>query len=241
MARVSRPIPVRVLHEVIANRIREMIRKGELTVGERIVEKRFCEMFGVSRTPLREALRSLSSEGLVELIPHRGAFVSRPSMAEVRDLFQVMAVLEGTAARLAAERMTPAEFDRLNRYHARLERCFERRDPEAYIRANHAYHTFVQKLSRNRTLDEVLTGLRHRVFLYRYQQLYRPRRFQESIREHRLLMDAFRRGDPADAERRMREHLLNQCEALVSLYEHPGEAPGDADSTRPAREERRKP
>ncbi len=224
-----RRIPVRALHEAVANRIREMIRKGDLTTGQRIVEKRLCEELGVSRTPLREALRTLSSEGLVELVPNRGAFVSKPTMAEVRDMFEAMSVLEGTCARLAAERMSDADLDRLERLHQRLEQAYAKRDPEAYIQANHAYHTLVQKAAGNRTLDGILSGLRHKVFLHRYRQLYQPDRFRASMEEHRRLLQAFRRRDPEAAERLMREHLINQCEALVHLYESSAGAPAEGD------------
>ena len=220
-----RRIPVRALHETVANRIREMIRKGDLTTGQRIVEKRLCQELGVSRTPLREALRTLSSEGLVELVPHRGAFVSKPTMAEVRDMFEAMSVLEGTCARLAAERMTGADLERLERLHRRLEHAYADRDPESYIQANHAYHTLVQKAAGNRTLDGILSGLRHKAFLHRYRQLYQPDRFRASMEEHRRLMEAFRRRDPGAAERVMREHLINQCEALVHVYESSADTP----------------
>ncbi len=220
-----RRIPVRALHETVANRIREMIRKGELTTGQRIVEKRLCQELGVSRTPLREALRTLSSEGLVELVPNRGAFVSKPTMAEVRDMFEAMSVLEGTCARLAAARMSASDLERLERLHEKLERCYADRDPECYIQVNHTYHTLVQKAAGNRTLDGILSGLRHKVFLHRYRQLYQPDRFRASMEEHRMLMEAFRRRDPGAAERVMREHLINQCEALVHVYESSADTP----------------
>ncbi len=225
----ARRIAVRALHEAVANRIREMIRKGDLTTGQRIVEKRLCEELGVSRTPLREALRTLSSEGLVELVPNRGAFVSKPTMAEVRDMFEAMSVLEGTCARLAAERMSDADLERLERLHQRLEQAYADRDPEAYIQVNHAYHTLVQKAAGNRTLDGILSGLRHKAFLHRYRQLYQPDRFQASMEEHRRLLEAFQQRDPEAAERLMRGHLINQCEALVHLYESSAGAPAEGD------------
>lgn len=213
------PISVRALHEEVARRIREMIRKGELQVGQRLVETELCGRLGVSRTPLREALRVLSTEGLVRLVPNRGAYVSQPTMAEVRDMFEAMAVLEGTCARWACERASDADLRRLRKLHDGLERHFARRDHEGYIQTNHAFHTLLQELSGNRTLDTVLRGLRHKLFLYRYRQLYQPSRFRESIEEHRRLMEALEARDGPAAEAAMREHLLNQCEALVSLFE----------------------
>lgn len=199
-------------------RIRELIRTGRLEKGQKIVEKELCETLGISRTPLREALRVLSAEGLIDLVPHKGAYVSQPSMEEIRDMFEVMGVLEGTCARIAAEKMTEEEFRRLEALHAELERHYESRDPEGYIRANNAYHVRVQELTGNRVLNEIVNGLREKVLLYRYRQLYRPDRFDQSIREHRELLEAFRRRDPARAEAVMQHHLRKQCEALVSVY-----------------------
>ncbi len=213
------PIPIRPLHEEVAHRIREMIRKGHLQVGERIVEKRLCETLGVSRTPLREALRVLSTEGLVRLVPNRGAFVSQPTMAEIRDMFEAMAVLEGTCARWACERAPDGGIEHLKALHDELERHFRNRDPERYIQTNHVFHTLLQELSGNRTLDTLLRSLRHRLFLYRYRQLYQPDRFRRSIEEHRRLIRALEARDAGAAEAAMQEHLINQCEALVSLYD----------------------
>jgi len=101
------------LHEEVAAKIREMIRKGVLQKGDRLVEADLSAAIGVSRTPLREAFRVLATEGLVEVIPHRGAFVRQPSMEEIREMFDVMSVLEGVCARLAAEKITPSALKRI--------------------------------------------------------------------------------------------------------------------------------
>jgi DNA-binding GntR family transcriptional regulator len=215
---VFRKIEARPLHQDVADRIREMIRKGQLEQGQRISEVAFCEELGISRTPLREAFRVLAAEGLVEVVPRRGARISRPSIAEIQDMFAVMEALEGLCARIAAERLSEGDLARLEILHAALERAYARRDEEAYIQANHAYHEFVQELTHNATLNGIVNGLRQKIFLYRYRQLYQPDRFDQSIREHRALLEAFRRRDPAGAEELMKEHLRRQCEALTALY-----------------------
>ena len=107
-------IHVQSLAQETAKRIREMIRKGILKKGDKIVEKPFCEALGVSRTPLREALRLLSSEGLIELIPNKGARVAQPSLGDIREMFWVMSILEGTCARECAEKMNEGGMKKLD-------------------------------------------------------------------------------------------------------------------------------
>jgi DNA-binding GntR family transcriptional regulator len=211
-------IDVRALHRDVAAKLREMIREGVLVRGQRIIEATICEQIGVSRTPLREALRMLESEGLVELFPHKGVFIRQPSMQEIQEMFEVMGVLEGTCARLTAEKMTAAGWRKIERLHQRLETQYAEGDREKYIAANNVFHAAVQELAGNRVLDEVVANLREKVALYRHQQIYEPRRFDESIREHREILEALRRRDPDAAETRMKRHLDRQCKALIHLY-----------------------
>lgn len=208
-------IPARSLHAAATAKLREMIRKGSLVVGQKIVEQELCAALGISRTPLREALRSLSSEGLIRLVPNKGAFVSRPTVEEIRELFEVMGVLEGACARMAAEKLTAPGLARLEWLHDELERHYAARDPEGYITTNNLYHTFVEELARNSALSAVIDGLRAKIFLHRFRQLYVQNRFDHSICEHRELLAAFRDRDAVRAENVMKSHLAKQCEALV--------------------------
>ncbi|HSH69395.1 MAG TPA: GntR family transcriptional regulator [Deferrisomatales bacterium] len=217
-------ITSRSLGQAAADQIRELIRRGTLRTGERIVENQLCAKLGISRTPLREALRSLSSEGLVRLVPNRGAFVTQPSVAEIRELFEVMGILEGACACMAAEKLTDAGLGELERLHEDLERHYAARDHEAYIIANNLYHTFVQERARNGTLSAVINGLRAKIFLHRFRQLYVQDRFDRSIGEHRELLAAFRDRDAVRAEAVMKSHLSRQCDALVENLA-PGENP----------------
>ena len=211
-------IIVKSLAQEIADRIRVMIRKGELKIGDQIVEKRLCEVLGVSRTPLREALRLLSSEGLFELVPNKGAFVAQPSMEEVRQMFWVMGMLEGACARMCAERMTDKDLKELEKLHRQLEKYAAAKNREKYMEVNHRYHTLIQELAGNKTLAEVISGLRQKILLYRYRQIEQPNRLERSMEEHRNLHAAFRKRDPDAAESLMKEHLLKQCEALEGVY-----------------------
>jgi DNA-binding GntR family transcriptional regulator len=211
-------IQAKILHQEVVNQIREMIRNGVLVKGQKINEKHLCESMGVSRTPVRESLRILSSEGLIDLIPHKGAYVSQPPIKEISDMFEVMSVLEGTCARLAAKRMTEKKFRKIETLHQKLEKHYRNRDHEAYLDNNNTYHVFIQELSGNKVVNDVINGLRQKILLYRHRQLYQPERFDQSIQEHRDLLEAFRKRDAALAERLMKRHLIKQCEALVGLY-----------------------
>ncbi len=212
-------IQIKALHEEVARQIREMIRTGVLNKGDRIVEKELCANLGISRTPLREALRGLASEGLVNVIPHRGAYVTKPSIRDIKEMFEVMSLLEGYCARKAAEGMSSDDFRTLEKLHNDLERHYEHRDAQSYLEVNHLFHCEVQKAARNKILSDIIDGLREKVLLYRHRQLYLPNRFDASIEEHRQLIDALRARAPKRAEDAMATHLMNQYQVLQALYE----------------------
>jgi len=211
-------IRTKTLHQEIVAQIQEMIRKGILVKGQKIDEKHLCESMGVSRTPVREALRLLKSHGLIDLIPHKGAYVSQPCIEEINDMFEVMGVLEGTCARLAATHMKGKDLQKIESLHEELEEHYRNRDYEAYLKRNNVFHIFIQELAGNRVLNDVINGLRQKILLYRQKQLYQPERFDQSIQEHRDLVEAFLKKDPGAAESLMKRHLLMQCKALVGLY-----------------------
>jgi DNA-binding GntR family transcriptional regulator len=202
-------IEKKTLHEEIANNLRELIISGELQEGDKIKEDELCSSMGISKTPLREALRVLSVEGLIKLVPNRGSFVSTPTFEEIREMFDVMSVLEGICARAAAEKMSAKDLAALEKLHDRLENNFKRRAQREYIRINNQFHSFVQELAGNRTLNQIVNGLRQKIF----------ERFEQSIQEHRDLIEAFRKKDPKKVETLMRRHLKKQCDALEKLAE----------------------
>jgi DNA-binding GntR family transcriptional regulator len=156
---------------------------------------------------VREALRILHFVGLVDLIPHKGAYVTRPSIEEIQDFFEVMSALEGTCATQAASRMTKEDFNKIETLHRRLEEHFRKRDHEPYLETNHYIHLMIQQLSGNKDLNDVLNGLRQKDFLYRHRQLYYKDRFEKSMQEHRLIFDALQKGDPSHADETMKKHL----------------------------------
>lgn len=213
------PIPLRgtSLHDGVAARLRAMVFDGQLAPGQWIDEKLLAEGWQVSRTPLREALKVLAAEGLVELVPHRGCRVIELSEADADALFPVMALLEGRCAFEAAKKAGDEDLRTLRRLHDDLERHAAAHDIDGYYRANHAFHTQVQTLAANRWLDRSTGDLRRFMRLMRGRQLALPGRIDASINEHRVLIDAFEQHDAARAERAMHDHLMAQLVALKKL------------------------
>ena len=217
------PTPLRgsSLHDGVATRLRTMIFDGELAPGDWVDEKVLAEAWQISRTPLREALKVLASEGLVDLVPHRGCRVVQISDTDADDLFPVMALLEGRCALEAVRNADDGAVARLRHLHGELERHAAAADVDSYYRANHEFHTLVQALADNRWLDRVTADLRRFMRLMRGRQLQLPGRMQASINEHRVLMDAFEQRDAVRAERAMHDHLMAQLVAFKKLRHPP--------------------
>lgn len=213
------PIPLRglSLHDGVATRLRAMIFDAELAPGDWVDEKALAQAWQISRTPLREALKVLASEGLVELVPHRGCRVIEISDDDADDLFPVMALLEGRCALEAASKAGAADIAELQRLHEELERHAAARDADGYYRANHVFHSRVQALAANRWLDRATNDLRRFLRLLRGRQLGLPGRIDASINEHRVLIDALTQRDAVRAERAMHDHLMAQLRALQQL------------------------
>jgi DNA-binding GntR family transcriptional regulator len=136
-------------------------------------------------------------------------------------MFYVMSILEGTCARICAEKLSSENLKLLDHLHRKLEQHCGTEDRENYMAVNHRYHSLVQELAGNKILTEVINGLRQKILLYRYRQIYQPNRLKESMQEHRDLQKAFRERNPAAAERCMKKHLNRQFQALKNAYGGP--------------------
>ena len=216
---MSEVIPFRgfSLHDQVAERIRAQIFDRHLASGEFIDEIALAEKWQISRTPLREALKVLAAEGLVELVPRRGCRVIEISETDADELFPIMALLEGRCAFEATQHATTTDLRELQRMHDELERTAAAHDVDGYYQANHVFHSFVQRLAGNRWLDRVTADLRKFVRMLRGRQLVLPGRIDDSINEHRVLIAAMLAGDAQRAERAMHDHLLAQLAALKQL------------------------
>lgn len=213
------PTPLRPssLHEEVATRLRSMVFERRLAPGQWVDELALARDWQISRTPLREALKVLAAEGLVTLVPRQGCRVTEMSEDDADELFPVMALLEGRCAFEAVRRAGADEISQLGRLHQALELTATAGDIDGYYRANHDFHSQVQRLAGNRWLDRAINDLRRFLRLLRGRQLNQPGRLAASINEHRALMDAMHQGDAARAERVMHDHLMAQLAALKAL------------------------
>ncbi|ATS23722.1 GntR family transcriptional regulator [Xanthomonas phaseoli pv. phaseoli] len=204
------------LYEEVAERLRQKIYDYALPPGEWIDEPALAEELGISRTPLRESLKLLAAEGLVQLDAGRGSRVTRLTLEDLNQLFPVMAMLEGRCAHDAVKRIDAAGVQRLEELHAAMEAASAAGDVAEYYRNNYLIHETVQQYAGNPWLIRVTHDLHRILKMHRGRQLLTPGRMAQSLAEHRQLMDCVRRGDAEGAERTMHGHLLSQGQALAA-------------------------
>lgn len=216
--------------EAAYERIREGILSGAMKRGTRLREERLAEEIGVSRTPVREALRRLSSEGLVEFLPNRGARVSAWSARELEDLYEIRAMLEGHAARLAAQRITGEEIAHLDDLATQMEAADDLADVK---RLNSEFHRLIVRASRNSQLDTLVRGIVDTPLVHRTFETYSDERRQASHAHHRDLVAALRAGNPEWAESMMRAHIRAAQTTVVNFVSKEADdqeaAPADSD------------
>lgn len=188
----------RSLHDDVTLLLRKMILDGELQPGEKIVEQALCERFGVSRTPLREALKVLAAEGLVDLLPRRGAVVTKITAAEIEELFPVMGALEALAGKLALGRITDHDIEKVSKLHDKMMASFVRRDEKNYIRANREIHEAIFEIAKNTTLTSLYHQVLGKIHMVRFVARKTRELWESAVRDHEKIMDAVKRRD-ADA------------------------------------------
>ncbi|KAA2212564.1 GntR family transcriptional regulator [Teichococcus oryzae] len=203
------------LHDELLAALRDFIVEGNLADGARIPERLLCERFQISRTPLREALKVLAAEGLIELLPNRGARVREMSDNDVRDLFDVMGGLEALAGRLACERISEAEIARIEQMHHEMYRFYLRRDMHGYFHANQAIHQMIVTAAGNAVLSSTYASLSGRIRRVRYSaNMAKDRdRWGEAMREHEAILDALRRRAGSELSDLLFLHLRNKRKA----------------------------
>ena len=217
--------------ERVAGAIQSRVLSGAVPVGTRLRQEALAEEFGVSRTPVREALRQLQATGLVELLPNRGAIVRGPSAREIREAYEVRAELEGLAAELAAERISDSDLLRLREAQAlfresvatliegRSRRPAPWRDESVWVRANDLFHQTILDAAANGRLNTTIADL-HRSFPrdLTWAALSRSSRLlAENVEQHEAILEAIERRDPAEARQRMIDHVRSAGE-LVTLH-----------------------
>lgn len=197
--------------------LEEDIVAGRLRPGQRLDEVGLAERFGVSRTPIREALIQLAASGMVEMRPRRGTFVTLLGPRELVESFELMAEVEASCARLAAQRMGPPDQKAISEAHAACCQAVAEGDEGAYYPANARFHAAIYAATNNRVLRSEALRLQLTLQPYRRLQLKVPRRIDASLAEHEAILEALLRGDGAVASERIRAHVLVQGERFMSL------------------------
>lgn len=203
----------RPLHEEAADRLRDMIVEGELAPGGRIVEQALCDRLGISRTPLREAIKTLTAEGLILLQPNRGATVATLSVADIEDTFRVIGALEALAGELACARLRDDDLAEIRVLHYQMALHRTRGERLEYFNLNQRIHEKIVELSGNAVLMETHMRLGGRIRRYRFAANLAPERWDEAIREHEEMLDALAARDGKRLAEILRRHLDNKLAA----------------------------
>jgi DNA-binding GntR family transcriptional regulator len=203
--------------DALREQLEQEVVTGRLRPGERLDEQSLAARFGVSRTPIREALMQLASAGLVTLRSRRGAFVASFSLAEIVQRFEVMAALEGMCGALAARRITEPERQALIQAHEACRHEATKGDSDAYYYENERFHHIIYDACHNAYLAEQAKQLHNRLKPYRRLQLRLRSRVASSLGEHQEIVDAILSGDGSRAERLLKDHILIQGERLTDF------------------------
>ena len=203
------------LHDEVLSRLRDYIVEGNLSDGARIPERELCTQFGVSRTPLREALKVLASEGLVDLLPNRGARVRALKDEDYKELFDLMGGLEALAGRLACESMSEAQYAEIEALHHEMYGFYLRRDLHEYFRCNQAIHQKIVDAAGNRALTGMYATVAGQIRRLRYAANLDAKRdrWAEAVREHEAILDALRRRSSGELSDLLFKHLRNKQSA----------------------------
>lgn len=207
----------RSLHNEVLSRLRDYIVEGNLEDGARIPERELSLRFKISRTPLREALKVLSSEGLVELLPNRGSRVRTMRPADVAEVFDLIGGLEGLAGRLACETISDAEFAEIETLHHEMYGFYLRRNLPEYFRCNQTIHQKIVDAARNAALTALYATLGSQIKRFRYTANLATEhdRWSEAVREHEAILDALRRRSGDELSGIMFRHIRNKRQALT--------------------------
>jgi DNA-binding GntR family transcriptional regulator len=207
------PLSTRALYVEVAELLRERIFAQALAPGSWIDELKLSEEYGISRTPLREALKVLAAEGLVTMKLRRGAYVTEVSERDLHDVYHLLALLESDAAAVVAERATGEELRELQALHQDLENA--EGDRALFFTINEAFHRRLLEIADNRWRDQMVNDLRKVMKLNRHHSLLKSGRLQESLSEHRLLVEALVQRNSTLAAQRMQAHFQNGLEAAA--------------------------
>jgi DNA-binding GntR family transcriptional regulator len=208
----------RYLHDEVVKRLRELIQAGEMEPRSRVNELELAERFGISRTPLREAIKILATEGLLDLLPNRGARVASISQQEIEEMLEVVAGLEATAADLACRSITDDEIASIEAKHHAMVDAWRREDDLLYFTFNREIHEAIMLASRNATLQGIYANLSGRIQRARYSAHKTPAQWQKAVAEHERILELLKQRDGERLAVAMREHIRGKKPVILAAY-----------------------
>ena len=203
------------LRDVVFNTLRQAILKGELEPGERLMEIQLADRLGVSRTPIREAIRKLELEGLVLMIPRKGAEVAKISEKSLRDVLEVRRSMEELAIELACQRITEEEIDDLDMARKAFSDAVARKEMMLMAETDEAYHDIIYKGTCNSRLVQIINNLREQMYRYRIEYLKRPEAYPKLLSEHEEIIRRIEKKEKEEAADMVCKHIDNQVEAVM--------------------------
>ena len=203
------------LRDVVFNTLRQAIITGEFAPGERLMEIALAERLGVSRTPVREAIRKLELEGLVVMIPRKGAEVAQITEKDLRDSLEVRCNLEELAVKLACERITGEGEEKLKLALENFKQAVEKQDFQNIVDSDIAFHDVIFEATQNHRLMQIASNLREQVYRYRVQYIKDDKLHPVLEEEHRMIVDYILKKDVQNAVNTMKKHIINQEEGVI--------------------------
>jgi DNA-binding GntR family transcriptional regulator len=209
------PMPPGALHEQATHRLRQMLVEGQIAPGAKLNERELCEQLKVSRTPLREAIKTLAAEGLVELVLNRGAVAVQLTEADVHNTFEVMAGLEAASGQLAAKRITDAELAEIKAMHYEMLAAYTRRDLSAYYPLNAAIHRAINAAARNPVLTSTYNQVNARLQALRFRSNQDGEKWSRAVKEHEAMIQALEARDAVALAAVLTAHLNNKRDVVL--------------------------
>jgi len=210
----------RSLHEELVERLRDILVEGDFTAGDKVPEKALCEQLGVSRTPMREALKVIAADGLITLIPNRGAVFRDITHDEIDALFPVIGALEALAGELACERLSNQDISALQKLHEKMRVAYKKKNLSGYFRLNQQIHEKIIRTANNTVLSEQYTTLSNRLRRSRYQANMSDQRWADAVMEHDNMIMAIEKRDGKALGEILRSHLQKKHRAIVAQLKH---------------------
>ena len=207
------------LREVVCETLRDAIRKGVLKPGERLMEIQLAEELGVSRTPVREAIRKLELEGYVIMMPRRGTYVANLSIRDVNEVFEIRTSLDSLASGLAAERITDEELERLQRLLVLIGGYIETNNMDKIVETDTEFHDLLYQASRNTRLVGIIFNLREQLTRFRATSMSFPGRLKATLEEHRRIVEAIAQGDVKEAQLAAEDHMEKSEQTVLKSME----------------------